>query len=212
MLGFEPRSRRHDASACSPLHYIGENSCCQTQESALSVFVSHRGSRHLYFTTRGLVDTFCRAFFVELHVLVRACRSRPSTLPALGVGSPSVPLMKFLLSQSTTPISAWAPVLRHGNGRLPATAFGIPFSYGRRANNHTDQPLLSHRMPICHIGVARSTGFEPVSRTFVGWYTIHCANRVYIKLTGQVFRQTGLELRPNYFRELGNYSMVHISR
>ena len=41
-----------------------------TQESALSVFVSHRGSRHLYFTTRGLVDTFCRAFFVELHVLV----------------------------------------------------------------------------------------------------------------------------------------------
>ena len=24
MLGFEPRSRRHDASACSPLHYIGK--------------------------------------------------------------------------------------------------------------------------------------------------------------------------------------------
>ena len=24
--------------------------------------------------------------------------------------------------------------------------------------------------------------------------------------------KTGLELRPNYFRELGNYSMVHISR
>ena len=49
------------------------------------------------------------------------------------------------------------------------------------------QPLLSHRMPICLIGVARSTGFEPVSRTFVGWHTIHCANRAYNKLTDRVF-------------------------
>ena len=32
-------------------------------------------------------------------------------------------------------------------GRLPATAFGIPLSYGRRANNHTDQPLLPHSLP-----------------------------------------------------------------
>lgn len=33
------------------------------------------------------------------------------------------------------------------NGRLPTTAFGIPLSYGRRANNHTDQPLLPHSLP-----------------------------------------------------------------
>ena len=59
MRGFEPRSRQHDTGVCSPLHYIGKNSCCQPQESALSVFVSHRGSRHLYFTTRGLVGPFC---------------------------------------------------------------------------------------------------------------------------------------------------------
>lgn len=59
MLGFEPRSRQHDTSVCSPLHHIGKSSCCQPQESALSVFVSHRGNRHLYFTTRGLVGSSC---------------------------------------------------------------------------------------------------------------------------------------------------------
>ena len=62
------------------------------------------------------------------------------------------------------------------------TLFGLPsvliyvFTDGRSII--LKQPLLSHRMPICHIGVARSVGFEPTSRTFVGWHTIHCANRV----------------------------------
>ena len=81
MRGFEPRSRQHDTSVCSPLHHIGKTvavkpkkvpylvslgrGSSKTQRYTMSIVV---GSRHLYFTTRGLVDTFCCAFFVELHV------------------------------------------------------------------------------------------------------------------------------------------------
>ena len=83
MRGFEPRSRHHDNGACSPLHHTGkEQLLSYPRDSALLRFVrpepTQRGicnrsaarNRHLYFTTRGLVDTFCCAFFVELHVLV----------------------------------------------------------------------------------------------------------------------------------------------
>ena len=75
------------AARAHQLHHTGKNSCCHTPETvpylnslgrglsnsqrlfviASLIIASHR---HLYFTTRGLVDTFCRAFFVELHVLV----------------------------------------------------------------------------------------------------------------------------------------------
>ena len=33
MRGFEPRSRHHNSSACSPLHHTGKNSCCHTPET-----------------------------------------------------------------------------------------------------------------------------------------------------------------------------------
>ena len=87
------------------------------------------------------------------------------------------------------------------DGRLPATAFGIPFSYGRRANVILKQPLLSHRMPICLIGVARSERFER-SLTEVRSLPHYpdYANRAYNKLTDKVFSigrhgiERGLEL------------------
>ena len=37
MLGFEPRSRQHDTSVCSPLHHTGKNSCCHTPETVPSL-------------------------------------------------------------------------------------------------------------------------------------------------------------------------------
>ena len=37
MRGFEPRSRHHDSSACSPLHHTGKNSCCHTPETVPSL-------------------------------------------------------------------------------------------------------------------------------------------------------------------------------
>ena len=33
MRGFEPRSRHHDSSTCSPLHHTGKNNCCYTPET-----------------------------------------------------------------------------------------------------------------------------------------------------------------------------------
>ena len=72
MLGFEPRSRQHDTSVCLPLHHIGKTVAAnpkkvpylvslgrgssKTQRYTMSIVV---GSRHLYFTTRGLVDSSC---------------------------------------------------------------------------------------------------------------------------------------------------------
>ena len=60
MRGFEPRSRHHDSSACSPITpHREEQLLSYPRDSALSALVSRRGSRHLYFTTRGLVGPFC---------------------------------------------------------------------------------------------------------------------------------------------------------
>lgn len=58
------------------------------------------------------------------------------------------------------------------NGRLPATAFGIPLSYGRRANNHTDQPLLPHSLPI----LSRRGGASNGIRTRVSALAMPCNN------------------------------------
>ena len=49
------------------------------------------------------------------------------------------------------------------------------------------QRLRPRRLPIYLVSLAPRLGFEPKSRTFVGWHTIHCANTVYIKLTDKVF-------------------------
>ena len=41
------------------------------------------------------------------------------------------------------------------DGRLPATAFGIPLSYGRRAKHHTETtPAISQNANLSHRGGA----------------------------------------------------------
>ena len=89
MRGFEPRSRHHDSSTCSPLHHTGkEQLLSYPRDSALLRFVrpeptrcgiynrSTASNRHLYFTTRGLVGSSCERwqFFASVSSpLHRSC-------------------------------------------------------------------------------------------------------------------------------------------
>lgn len=69
------------------------------------------------------------------------------------------------------------------NGRLPASAFGIPLSYGRRANNHTDQPLLPHSLPTLSRGVEQVAGVGPA---FKHWQCLVITDILYLhKLVGR---------------------------
>ena len=85
-----------------------------------------------------------------------------------------------------------------GDGLMLASLTIQPYYFLRLTHGHGLNVILPLTGGPCYlivcqhylIGVARSVGFEPTSRTFVGWYTIHCANRVYIKLTDKVFPLT----------------------
>ena len=85
------------------------------------------------------------------------------------------------------------------DGRLPATAFGIPFSYGRRACLSyyplKGLPLLSHRMPICLIGVEQYIGVEPISsrwqRDVIPIYEYCIVVRQSLFALGSIILRTG---------------------
>ena len=81
MLGFEPRSRQHDTGVCSPLHHIGKAvavnpkkvpSLCSLVTEEIATYILQpvdwlsRSADRLILR----LGTLCRAFFVELHVLV----------------------------------------------------------------------------------------------------------------------------------------------